>query len=394
MSTWPTVPLGKFIASRLGSLDPSQFANEKFILYSIPAYESQQPGILTGSEIGSAKQLVQHGDVLLSRIVPHIRRVWIVDAKHLGSRIIASGEWIVFRGEIHPRYLRFFLLSDDFHRHFMRTVAGVGGSLLRARQPDTEKIHIPLPPSSVQERIVRILNEVEEMKRLREQANRHTIDFIPALFNEMFGDPAEIDKMKWDKKKLSTFGSVTYGLADKLDSETNPESGTRILTISNVLLNGTIDTTVEKYSVAPDKEKAKARLRKHDLLFNWRNGSETHVGKTAIWEEQIEGEVLHVSFLLKIRLSETANPYFYWSLLNLMRSSGYFVRNSRMQINRKFNATELSELELPCPPLQLQDEYAIHIKEIRTLMREQLESDKKNEVLFQSLLHRAFEGEL
>jgi type I restriction enzyme S subunit len=210
----------------------------------------------------------------------------------------------------------------------------------------------------------------------------------------MFGDPSEISKMKWEKRKLKTFGDVTYGLADKLDNETKPESGTRILTISNVLLNGTIDATVEKYSVASDKEKAKARLNKLDLLFNWRNGSEIHVGKTAIWEEQIKGDVLHVSFLLKIRLSEMANPYFYWSLLNLMRSLGFFTRNSRMQINRKFNATELSELELPFPPLLLQDKYALRIQEIRALMREQLESDRKNEFLFQSLLHKAFEGEL
>jgi restriction endonuclease S subunit len=65
-----------------------------------------------------------------------------------------------------------------------------------------------------------------------------------------------------------------------------------------------------------------------------------------------------------------------------------------MQINRKFNATELSELELPFPPLLLQDKYALRIQEIRALMREQLESDRKNEFLFQSLLHKAFEGEL
>jgi type I restriction enzyme S subunit len=388
------VPLGRFIAARLHSLDPSQFLSEKFILYSIPAYEFQQPETLIGSEIGSAKQQVQSGDVLLSRIVPHIRRVWIVDEKYRSSRIIASGEWVVFRGEIDPYYLRFILLSDDFHRQFMRTVTGVGGSLLRARQSDIEKIHIPFPIISEQKRIVRVLAEAEKMKQLRVQSNNRAVDLIPALFNKMFGDVTEIDKMMWESKPLKTFAQVSYGLADKLDSETKPKDGTRILTISNVVLNGTIDTKTEKYSIASEKERAKARLKKYDLLFNWRNGSEKHVGKTAIWEEQISGEVLHVSFLLKIRLNETANPYFYWCLLNMMRSTGFFIRNSRMQINRKYNATELSELELPFPPKILQDEFSTRVQEYRLFLSEQSTSEEKLESLFQSLLHQAFEGDL
>src|SRR5439155_21366430 len=100
-----------------------------------------------------------------------------------------------------------------------------------------------------------------------------------------------IQKMRWSFKPLAEFAKVSYGLADKLDATTKPENGTRILTISNVMLHGSIDTKVEKYSLVQPDNRAKARLQKLDLLFNWRNGSEAHVGKTAIWEEQVEGEV-------------------------------------------------------------------------------------------------------
>src|SRR5262245_15712857 len=112
MSAVASIALEEIMPPRLGSVDPSAFPDEEFDLYSIPAFDRGEPEILEGSEIGSAKQIVQPGDVLLSRIVPHIRRAWIVGDQR-GRRIIASGEWIVFRGEtIEPRYLRHILVGD------------------------------------------------------------------------------------------------------------------------------------------------------------------------------------------------------------------------------------------------------------------------------------------
>jgi type I restriction enzyme S subunit len=131
------------------------------------------------------------------------------------------------------------------------------------------------------------------------------------------------------------------------------------------------------------------------LLFNWRNGSEEHVGKTAIWEEQIPGDVLHVSFLLKIRVDpDKAHPLFLWVLLNRLRATGFFKRNSRMQINTKFNASELSALQVPLPPLELQHAFAVRIAEVRELEAVQAVSRQRLDDLFQSLLHRAFQGAL
>jgi len=153
MSAVPSIALERVMAPKRGSVDPSAFPDEEFDLYSIPAFDQGAPETLLGNKIGSTKQVVQPGDVLLSRIVPHIRRAWIVGPNR-NRRIIASGEWIVFRGkEIEPRYLRHVLVGDPFHAEFMRTVSGVGGSLLRARPRYVAKIHVPLPSLSEQRRI-------------------------------------------------------------------------------------------------------------------------------------------------------------------------------------------------------------------------------------------------
>ena len=127
------IEAGELMSRRNGSVNPAKFPNEEFELHSIPAYDAGTPEVLLGKNIGSSKQIVQPNDVMISKIVPHIRRASVVGPS-LGRRQIASGEWIVFRSEkVVPSYLRHLLLCDEFHAEFMATVSGVGGSLLRAR---------------------------------------------------------------------------------------------------------------------------------------------------------------------------------------------------------------------------------------------------------------------
>src|SRR5690606_16142893 len=103
-------PLSEFFAKKGGSVNPLNFKEEEFELYSIPAYESGLPEKLFGQEIGSSKKKLKGGDVLLSRIVPHIRRCWIVPEKQ-DLRQIGSGEWIVFTSnDIDASYLRHYLM--------------------------------------------------------------------------------------------------------------------------------------------------------------------------------------------------------------------------------------------------------------------------------------------
>ena len=133
------------MASDKKSVDPRKFPNDEFELFSIPAYDKGKPERILGSEIGSSKQILQPNDVLISRIVPHIRRTWVVPESN-GLIQIGSSEWIIFRAkDFYPGYLRHYLLSDQFHAQFMSTVAGVGGSLLRARPVAVAKLEISLP---------------------------------------------------------------------------------------------------------------------------------------------------------------------------------------------------------------------------------------------------------
>lgn len=137
------VALSELMAARVGSVRPSDSSDEEFDLYSIPAFDRGASELTTGSAIGSSKHVVIPGDVLLSKSVPHIRRAWVVGPAR-GRRIIASDDWFVFRGEqFDSRYLTQALVGDPFHAQFMSTVAGVGGSLLRAGPAGERVVNVP-----------------------------------------------------------------------------------------------------------------------------------------------------------------------------------------------------------------------------------------------------------
>lgn len=176
----------ELFAPRSPMINPAQHPDETFALYSVPAFDQGRPEILRGRDIGSAKQAVSPGDVLLSRIVPHIRRAWRV-VPHGQYRTIASGEWINFRSSlVDPAFLSFCLITDNFHRQFMATVGGVGGSLLRAQRDQVARIGIPLPGPIEQCQIAAVLADLRSVALLEADAISQTKELKRSASQELF----------------------------------------------------------------------------------------------------------------------------------------------------------------------------------------------------------------
>ena len=99
-------------------------------------------------------------------------------------------------------------------------------------------------------------------------------------------------------RKLKNLAQITYGIGLELDRLAT--SGTPIISLPNVTIDGTLQLDDLALTPLLEREKKELLLRKGDLLFNWRNGSSDHVGKTALFD--VEGEFTHVSFFTLIEI--------------------------------------------------------------------------------------------
>lgn len=140
------------------SINPMDFPKKRFELYSVPIYETGNPEILTGKEIGSTKQVVNKGDVLLCKINPHLNRSWVVVHQRPELQCIASSEWLIFQSDaVFPDYARIFFMSPAFRELMLSNVSGVGGSLMRARASAIDEYPMWIPPFKEQKRIAEVV---------------------------------------------------------------------------------------------------------------------------------------------------------------------------------------------------------------------------------------------
>lgn len=378
------LPLGEIMASRLGSVDPSLFPDETFDLYSIPGFDRGEPDVVTGKEIGSSKQIVQPGDVLLSKIVPHIRRSWIV-APERGRRQIASGEWIVFRGNQFDRgFLRRFLVSNDFHLQFMQTISGVGGSLLRARPSRVANIAIPLPTLEQQQFISNQLCKADELRAKRKVAIAEIEGLNKSIFVELFGSPL-LNPKGWPLKKLSEVGSLDRGV-----SKHRPRNAPELLGGAYPLIQTGDIANCDGYIRRYKNTYSDVGLQQSKL---WPAGTlcitiAANIAKTGI----LTFDACFPDSVVGFLSDEPAIVEYVRAWLSFLQKKLEAAAPEVAQKN--INLAILRNLEIPFPPLKLQKEFEHQIKAVEKLKFSYVCSMTEMDSLFDSLQHYAFKGEL
>lgn len=197
------------------TVDPAKQKDSIFELYSVPSSAGDYPEIVNGDEIGSSKQKVTKGDVLLCKINPRINRVWKV-TKFTDNTLLASSEWIVIRNQrINPDYLMYCFRSPYFREYMLSSVSGVGGSLMRAQPKHVQLYPVPLPPFAEQQRIVdRIESLFAKLDEAKEKAQAVVDGFEDrkaAILHKAFTGKLTGGWRKTVGKSISEWRTVTVG---------------------------------------------------------------------------------------------------------------------------------------------------------------------------------------
>jgi type I restriction enzyme S subunit len=383
-SGWTAVALGELMIDRAQNVNPVKFPDETFELFSIPAFDEGTAATVTGSDIGSTKQLVQRGDVLLSKIVPHIRRSWIVRSES-ANRLLASGEWIVFRGaQFDATYLRHLLTSDRFHAHLMATVAGVGGSLMRARPASVARIQVQLPSLDEQRRLGRVLDAADSLRVTRRQSLVLAKRLLEARFVELFGDPQLNERGFRVGVVADMIASADYGSSTKAQAS----GQVPVLRMGNITRDGNIDVRELKYLDLPQQHIDRYTVRRGDVIFN-RTNSPDLVGKTAVFHEA--EPMAYAGYLIRVRMADDHSPEYLAGYLNSRHGKRVLRGMAKTIIGMaNINAQELRAIKIPIPPPQAQAEFDNIVCATRVLEGRFADHLGRLNELGAALQHRAF----
>lgn len=337
-------------------LDPARFPDETFEMYSVPCYDDRVPELVRGKEIGSSKQVVEEGDVLLCKINPRINRVWSVGAKKR-HRMIASSEWIVVRTKAYlPKYLQYYFSSPRFRQRMEAKTAGIGGSLTRVQPKVVKTFPVPVTKKEEQAHVVARMDALCAAIENRTRVLRLLDELVRARFVEMFGDPFLNEKL-FPVYELSKI--ATSRLGKMLDAKKQTGKNTfPYLANYNVQWFRFDLEELHQMDFEPAEQK-EFELKKGDLLVC--EGCE--VGRCAIWDGKIKNcffqKALHrVRCDTSVILPEYLAYTFFWH----SQFNGFEDAISGVSTIAHLPGARLRKLKIIVPPLSLQHAFAAFVR--------------------------------
>ncbi len=379
MSRWPTSTLGDVVIARPG--------NGKIIKGTLP---TEHDGRLfpaysaTGQDVFSEEYDHEGDGIVVSAV-----------GARCGKCFLATGRWRAIanthvllprKDKVVARFL-WYLINDE--RFWVK-----GGSA----QPfvkinDSLKITIPLPPLPEQERIVRILDEAETLRRLRTKADERTADIGPAVFTTSL-DGVQVEHLSigglfergWLRlHKDGNHGSL-YPRAEEFG-----ERGVPFLSAKSIADDGSI---IESDVAFLNEEKAQQLrigwIERGDVLL----AHNASVGKVAYYDGRWEEALIGTSLTAFRADPERLSPTFLWAALRDAFFQGQLQQVMKQALRNQVPITAQRELLLRIPPREVQETLSQRITETCELKRAQAASRHRLDDLFQSLLHRAYQGDL
>lgn len=280
------------------------------------------------------------------------------------------------RDDLHPRYAF----------HYLRTVRLPDNAGYSRHFKFLKRIQIPIPPLSEQRRIADILDKTDAIRRKRREATGLTDRLLTAAFRDRFGDPVS-NSRNWPTVPLKKYGVVTTG---NTPSRKVPENyGTAIEWIKSDNINTPFHYLTRAMEGLSEVGKKLARtVLAGATLVTCIAGSRDCVGNAAMTDRK-------VAFNQQINAvtpSPTTDPCFLYTLILL--SKPLVQRSSTESMKGMVSKGKFEQIQVIDVPPKHQKNFGQVFKRILATLDNQHAAATESDGLFNSLVQRAFRGEL
>ncbi|MDT3673710.1 restriction endonuclease subunit S [Microcystis wesenbergii] len=274
-------------------------------------------------------------------------------------------------------YLYFYLRTLDFYHLAGKTTVPA------IRKSTIEKLKIPLPPLEEQRRIAAILDKADGVRRKRKEAIRLTEELLKSTFLEMFGDPVTNPK-GWEICKIGKITDVKTGKTPSREDEEN--YGGDIRWVKTTEVRELIIKETEEFLTKKGASQVSIFPKNTILIAMYGQGATR--GRTALLGLPCATNQACAA----IMPSEKYAPFYLWTLLRLSYERLRELGRGGNQPN--LNLSMVKNFLIPMPPLEKQIYFQNIVLNLQSQRQKMDLNLQYHDNLFNSLLQRAFRGEL
>ncbi|MFA5819260.1 MAG: restriction endonuclease subunit S [Bacteroidales bacterium] len=280
---------------------------------------------------------------------------------------------------IFPKYLFYLLYGNHLFKKTLSYQNKTTGILNLQLEKYLKETKIPIPSLTDQQCITTILDHADSIRRKNRQILEKYNELAQSVFYEMFGDPVRNEK-GWPYFELKTLGKISTG--------STPSSSKSDMFGGNIpfVTPGDLDLDIPYKRFVTIAGSKHSRIVTEGALFVCCIGAT--IGKTRMAKEICAFN----QQINAVQWNTLVTPLFG---LNAFR----FVK--REVINKAISTTlpilkksEFEKIKMAVPPINIQNRFSEIILDIEKQKELTQKSLEKSEDLFQSLLQRAFKGEL
>ncbi|MDG4950784.1 restriction endonuclease subunit S [Weeksellaceae bacterium KMM 9724] len=310
---------------------------------------------------------IKKGDILIARMPDPIGRACLFPIESSEFRYITAVDVAILRvnNDVDNRYVCYILNSPSMLSESSRQ--STGATRKRISRSKLAKFKIPLPPLETQKKIAAILDEADKLRQLDQQLIEKYDELIQSLFLDMFGDPVTNPK-GWEKLKFLEIFNYTTG---KLDSNM-----------------ADIDGKYPFFTCAKDVFRINQFAFDQEALLLAGNNA---AGIYDVKYYKGKFNAYQRTYVLTLINKKSTYPFFRFHLESKLKQ----LQNVSIGSGTKYLTLKiLSRLEFINPPIELQNQFAERVEAIEAQKALAQQSLEKSEELFNSLLQKAFKGEL
>lgn len=259
-------------------------------------------------------------------------------------------------------------------------------------------IPIPFPDDPVkslaeQRRISTILDKADAIRKKRAESLRLADEFLKSTFLDMFGEWLQLPLTDMSKLGDSEVSEIVSGVTKGRRFGTKKTVVVPYIRVANVQ-DGFLDLKEIKTIEVLLQDVENLALQRGDVLMT-EGGDFDKLGRGAMWDADIP-DCIHQNHVFRIRCNRNKLlPEFLAGYIQTGFAKAYFLRCAKKTSNlASINMTQLRATPIPCPPIKLQLKYAAIVKKMILLSDKNKGAAINSDSLFNSLVHKAFRGEL